>query len=127
MALNCGLYLSQAYLFKDRLDSCYYYLDRVSPLVGSTGFQAAMMHNISAIYAVQAYTGYADALDHFRKAYEISQGDTLNMGVMLMNITTIYLTRRDTSGLHYAAAPCFFRFSDCHRDCECRQGNDYPQ
>lgn len=102
MALNCGLYLSQAYLFKDRLDSCYYYLDRVSPLVDSTGFQAAMMHNISAIYAVKAYTGYADALDHFRKAYEISQGDTLNMGVMLMNITTIYLTRRDTSGLHYA-------------------------
>lgn len=111
MALNCGLYLSQAYLFKDRLDSCYYYLDRVSPLVDSTGFQAAMMHNISAIYAVKAYTGYADALDHFRKAYEISQGDTLNMGVMLMNITTIYLTRRDTSGLHYAAASCF---SVCH-------------
>lgn len=84
MALNCGLYLSQAYLFKDRLDSCYYYLDRVSPLVDSTGFQDAMMHNISAIYAVKAYTGYA-------------------------------------------AAPCFFRFSDCHRDSECRQGNDYPQ
>lgn len=102
MARNCGLYLSQAYLFKDRLDSCHYYLDRVSPLVDSTGFQAAMMHNISAIYAVKAYTGYADALGHFRKAYEISKGDTLNMGVMLMNITTIYLTRRDTSGLHYA-------------------------
>lgn len=55
------------------------------------------------------------------------RGNTLNMGVMLMNITTIYLTRRDTSGLHCAAAPCFFRFSDCHRDSECRQGNDYPQ
>ena len=111
MALNCGLYLSQAYLFKDRLDSCYYYLDRVSPLVDSTGFQAAMMHNISAIYAVKAYTGYADALDHFRKAYEISQGDTLNMGVMLMNITTIYLTRRDTSGLPIVRLPRVFSVS----------------
>jgi len=67
-----------------------------------------MMHNISAIYAVKAYTGYADALDHFRKAYEISQGDTLNMGVMLMNITTIYLTRRDTSGLPIMWRPRVF-------------------
>lgn len=105
--VNSGIFLAQAFLFKDELDSAVFYLDRVFPYVSndSVSFMSVMARNVSAIYAMKSYNGYTEALDNFKKAYQTAEslGDTKAMGIMLLNITLIYIGREDTSGLEYAS------------------------
>lgn len=101
-----GTYLAQVYIPMTKYDSVHIFLDEVSDVVERKSLDnlKIIIYNTRAMYAAQAETNYAEALEHFIAALEISRqtGDITNEGVLLCNIASIYLMRRDSTGLSYA-------------------------
>lgn len=106
LMLYAGAYLAQMLLLEKDSGEAGYYLKAIQPAVGSTRdrFLQAMIHNISAIYAMRKEANYPEALAHYKAAYDIvaTRKDTLNMSTLLCNIANIYYYRNDTAGYPYA-------------------------
>lgn len=108
LRLYSGAYLAQAYLLKSQFDSANYYLNDIASMTGyadTDPFFRAMIHNTSGMLALQSEMDYSKALDEFKNAYGILTGikDTSNQIILLGNISSIYTSRKDTSGFRYAS------------------------
>lgn len=96
-----------AYIMSNNLDSAEnYYMNLQEMVEADTGtFYNIFIGNTAVgIYAIKKELDYAKALAGFYKAFEASvkEGDTVNQVVSLCNISSVYLLRKDTSGLRYA-------------------------
>lgn len=101
-----GVFMAQAYLFVEDMDSLGYYLDKIAPYGESVDIPkiGTILCNIRGIYAMKAELNYPKALSHFQKGYEYAEKgvSTDDKIVMLNNIVNIFYLRRDNSGMEYA-------------------------
>lgn len=96
-----------AYIMSNNLDSAEnYILDLEEMIKADTGayYNIYIGNTAVGIYAIKKEMDYAKALSGFYKALEVSvkKNDTVNQAVSLSNISSVYLLRKDTSGLEYA-------------------------
>lgn len=101
-----GIFIAQAFLFQEKMDSVKYYLDRYAPYLErcddpGVGIVSA---NVRGVYALKSGLDYAKAFEAFSKGlmYAEQIGDVENSIVLLSNIVGIFYIRSDKSGLHYA-------------------------
>lgn len=109
-ASYAGLFLAQAYLYKEYRDSVDYFLKEVSGYVDSDMYPSLGIpfYNIKGISALKYGLDYSEAMDCFRKGYECAKndGNADNMVVFLTNIVEIFYLRSDSNGLSYAEEAC---------------------
>ena len=96
-----------AYIMSNKLDSAENYIFDLEEMIkADTGafINISIGNTALGIYAVKKELDYAKALAGFYKVLEMSEkeNDTANQAVSLCNIATVYLLRKDTSGLEYA-------------------------
>lgn len=101
-----GIFIAQAFLFQEKMDSVKYYLDRYAPYLErcddpGVGIVSA---NVRGVYALKSGLDYAKAFEAFSKGlmYAEQIGDVENSIVMLTNIVSIFYIRSDKSGISYA-------------------------
>lgn len=98
-------YIAQSYMILNDIDSASYYLDRIeSRYLEDDIILWAMVHNISATYAMRAHLDYGKALNDYNIALESMAkiGNIDNQVSILCNIVNIYLEREDSTGLQFA-------------------------
>lgn len=103
---DAGIYLAQAHLPLGHYDSTKMYLQAVTPAIrqDEAEYRSLIFHNLCAVLAIQTGLDYAQALTEFFRARMIAHeiGHRSSEGLLLCNIASIYLIRKDTSGLEYA-------------------------
>lgn len=109
-ASYAGLFLAQAYLYKEDRDSVDYYLREVLGLMDPCVNPALGIpfYNVKGISALKYGLDYSAAMDCFRKGYDCAKNDGSieNMVVFLTNIVEIFYLRSDSNGLNYAKEAC---------------------
>lgn len=106
MKLYSGIYLSQAYLFKSKVDTMFLYLNPIAPLVEKSGDQKvkAMYNNILGIYYMGFSMDINKAIDYLQQSL-LCAGKTQNprsSAAVMSNIVYAYFLRDDPGGLQYA-------------------------
>lgn len=101
-----GIFMAQAFLFQENLDSTKYYLDKYNDYFTSCddpGF-GIVFGNVQGVYSLKAELDYAKAFDAFSKGLACADriGDVENSIVLLSNIVSIFYIRQDRSGMQYA-------------------------
>ena len=96
-----------AYIMSNNLDSAANYILDLEDMVETdtgTFYNIYISNTAVGIYAIKKELDFARALSGFYKALEasIKEKDTINQAVSLCNISSVYLLRKDTSGLGYA-------------------------
>lgn len=103
---DAGIYLAQAHLPLGHYDSTKIYLQAITPILrqDEAGPRNLIYHNLRAVLAIQTGLDYATALDDFFRARTIAHeiGHRSSEGLLLCNIASIYLIRKDSAGLKYA-------------------------
>lgn len=104
--LYSGMFIAQAFLFLEEMDSVKVYLDYISGYESS--FRDPMftigINNIRGIYALKEEMNYARALACYQRGYNAAQemGYTYNMAVFLANMVNIFYLKYDKYGMEYA-------------------------
>lgn len=106
MKLYSGIYLSQAYLFKSKVDTMFLYLNPIAPLVEKSGDQKVktMYNNILGIYYMGFSMDINKAIDYLQQSL-LCAGETQNprsSAAVMSNIVYAYFLRDDPGGLQYA-------------------------
>lgn len=105
-ALYSGVYMAQAWLFKERTDSALYYLDSIEPYVEQS-WDNVLKYLYYSIYggcAIKAELNYSKAMEYYQKSYHyasltMSPGNRLGV---LMDIIYLFYIRSDRQGMEYA-------------------------
>lgn len=101
-----GLYVAQAFMFKEKVDSVNKYLNIVSDysFVLDDPKVNAIVNNVLGIYQLKMKLDYSEALSFFQKSYnyvrELKEPE--NEVVLLANIVYIFYIRNDRNGMVYA-------------------------
>ncbi|RHV92693.1 hypothetical protein DXA95_12125 [Odoribacter sp. OF09-27XD] len=99
---DAGIYLAQAHLPLGHYDSTKIYLQAITPILrqDEAGPRNLIYHNLRAVLAIQTGLDYATALDDFFRARTIAHeiGHRSSEGLLLCNIASIYLIRKDSAG-----------------------------
>ena len=106
-ALYSGVYMAQAWLFKERTDSALYYLDSIEPYVVEQSWDNVLKYLYYSIYggcAIKAELNYSKAMEYYQKSYHyasltMSPGNRLGV---LMDIIYLFYIRSDRQGMEYA-------------------------
>lgn len=104
--LYSGMFIAQAYLFLEQLDSVKVYLDSISRYESSFNDRMFIigLNNIRGIYALKEELNYPLAMSCYKKGYIAAEeaADVHNMAVFLANMVNIYYLKYDRYGLDYA-------------------------
>lgn len=106
MKLYSGIYLSQAYLFRSKVDTMFLYLNPVAPLVEESADQKVktMYYNILGIYYMGFSMDINKAIEYLQQSL-LCAGKTQNSrssAAVMSNIVYAYFLRDDPGGLQYA-------------------------
>lgn len=105
-ALYSGVYMAQAWLFKERTDSALYYLDSIEPYVEQSRDNVLkyLYYSIYGGCAIKAELNYSKAMEYYQESYHyasltMSPGNRLGV---LMDIIYLFYIRSDRQGMEYA-------------------------
>lgn len=105
-ALYAGSFLAQAHLFQENTDSVGYYLNEIAEWEESCrdGSARAVYANVAGCYVLKSELDYPKALSHFHRGLQAAEesGDTDNQVALLSNISNIFYTLGDSSGIQFA-------------------------
>lgn len=103
LASLCAVYAAVAYFNMNEKDSTRFYLDYVGQYISPESYIFGMYNNTMATYYLKFEMNYPKAMhylmqakDHFEK-----KGSLANKSIILSNISTLYLLKKDTSGFKY--------------------------
>lgn len=99
-----AVYAAVAYFYKNEMDSTKFYLDYADRYVGPESGIYCMYNNTMATYYLKFEMNYPKAMHYFMLAmdYLENNGSIANKSIILSNISTLYLLKKDTSGFRYA-------------------------
>lgn len=104
LASLCAVYAAVAYFNMNEKDSTRFYLDYVGQHISPESYIYGMYNNTMATYCLKFEMNYPKAMHYLMQAenhYE-KKGSLANKSIILSNISTLYLLKKDTSGFRYA-------------------------
>lgn len=105
-ALYSGVYMAQAWLFMEQMDSTLHYLSIMEPYVDrqDDNILKYLYYSIYGGYSIKAELNYSKAMEYYFKSYEyaLESGDYGNQLGILLDIIYIFYIRSDSQGMEYA-------------------------
>lgn len=105
-ALYSGVYMAQAWLFMERMDSTLRYLSIMEPYICRQDdyILKYLYYSIYGGYSIKAELNYSKAMEYYFKSYEyaLKSGDYGNQLGILLDIIYIFYIRSDSQGMEYA-------------------------
>lgn len=100
MALSC-IFLE---MYDDAENSIWHTLALIEEHDLDDEVLIGMTNELAGIFTLKKESNYAKALNYFNQSYESFEktGDKLNMCINLINMTELYILRKDTAGISYA-------------------------
>lgn len=105
-ALFSGVYMAQAWLFMEQMDSTLRYLNMMEPYVDrqDDNILKYLYYSIYGGYSIKAELNYSKAMEYYFKSYEyaLKSEDYGNQLGILLDIIYIFYIRSDSQGMEYA-------------------------
>lgn len=105
-ALYCGVYIAQAWMYVNQIDSTLICLQRMQDDMDRSDDDVLkyLYYCIWGNYIIKADMNYVRAMEYYQRAYRhaVATGKTTNQLSVLLDITYLFYVRSDVQGLDYA-------------------------
>lgn len=110
LQMSSGIFISQAYLLKSKVDSMFMYLNPIAPLVEKTDKikMKIIYNNTLGIYYMGFSMDINKAIEYLQKSlsYSMDEENIDSYSAVMANIVYAYFLRNDPEGLSYALKIC---------------------